>query len=42
MILRAEPDIEVVGEADDGVEAVDAAKRLRPDGCRIVVAVTPR
>jgi DNA-binding NarL/FixJ family response regulator len=31
MILRAEPDIEVVGEAGDGVEAVDAAKRLRPD-----------
>jgi DNA-binding NarL/FixJ family response regulator len=31
MILRAEPDIEVVGEAGDGVEAVEAAKRLRPD-----------
>ena len=31
MILRAEPDIEVVGEAADGVEAVEAARRLRPD-----------
>jgi DNA-binding NarL/FixJ family response regulator len=31
MILRAEPDIEVVGEAADGVEAVETAKRLHPD-----------
>jgi len=31
MILRAEPDIEVVGEAGDGVEAVEAARRLTPD-----------
>jgi DNA-binding NarL/FixJ family response regulator len=31
MILGAEPDIEVVGEAADGVEAVAAARRLRPD-----------
>jgi DNA-binding NarL/FixJ family response regulator len=31
MILRAEPDIEVAGEAADGVEAVEAARRLRPD-----------
>jgi DNA-binding NarL/FixJ family response regulator len=31
MILEAEPDIEVVGEAEDGVEAVDMIKRLRPD-----------
>jgi DNA-binding NarL/FixJ family response regulator len=31
MILRAQPDIDVVGEAADGVEAVEAARRLRPD-----------
>jgi DNA-binding NarL/FixJ family response regulator len=31
MILRAEPDIEVVGEAGDGQEAVDQARSLRPD-----------
>ena len=31
MILRAEPDIEVVGEAGDGQEAIDQTRRLRPD-----------
>jgi DNA-binding NarL/FixJ family response regulator len=31
MILRDEPDIEVVGEAADGRAAVEAAGRLRPD-----------
>jgi DNA-binding NarL/FixJ family response regulator len=31
MILDAEEDIEVAGEAADGVEAVEAAQRLRPD-----------
>jgi DNA-binding NarL/FixJ family response regulator len=30
-ILEREPDMEVVGEAADGREAVDAARRLRPD-----------
>lgn len=30
-ILGAQPDITVVGEAADGGEAVEAAKRLRPD-----------
>ena len=31
MILEAEPDILVVGEAEDGVEAVEMIKRLKPD-----------
>ena len=31
LILRSAPDIEVVGEAVDGVEGVDLAKRLQPD-----------
>jgi DNA-binding NarL/FixJ family response regulator len=31
MILEAQPDMEVVGEAVDGVEAVETARRLRPD-----------
>jgi len=31
MILEAEDDMEVVGEAGDGIEAVEAARRLRPD-----------
>jgi DNA-binding NarL/FixJ family response regulator len=33
MILDAQPGIDVVGEAADGLEAVDAARRLRPDVC---------
>ena len=31
MILGADPELEVVGEAGDGVEAVSAARDLRPD-----------
>jgi DNA-binding NarL/FixJ family response regulator len=31
MILDAEDDIEVIGEASDGTEAVDMARRLSPD-----------
>ncbi len=31
VILNAEPDIEVVGEAGDGREAIEAAAALRPD-----------
>jgi DNA-binding NarL/FixJ family response regulator len=31
MILEAEPEIDVVGEAEDGVEAVEMIKRLKPD-----------
>ena len=31
LILDAEDDFEVVGEAGDGMEAIEAARRLRPD-----------
>jgi len=31
MIIGAQPDMEIVGEAGDGVEAVAMARRLRPD-----------
>lgn len=33
MILNAQPDIDVVGEAVDGKDAVDMARDLRPDVC---------
>jgi DNA-binding NarL/FixJ family response regulator len=31
MVLGAEPDLDIAGEAADGVEAVDLARRLLPD-----------
>ena len=31
MILEAEPEMEVMGEAEDGVEAVEQVKALKPD-----------
>ena len=33
MILSTEPDIEVVGEAATGVEAVALARELQPTSC---------
>lgn len=30
-VLKANPDMEVVGEAEDGFQAIEAAKRLRPE-----------
>lgn len=31
MLLEAEPDMEVVGQAEDGVEAIELARRTQPD-----------
>ncbi|WP_174534172.1 response regulator [Micromonospora chalcea] len=35
LILEDQPDITVVGEASDGVDAVAQARRLRPDVCLV-------
>ena len=31
MIIESQPDLEVVGEAGDGIEAIERTRRLRPD-----------
>ena len=42
-LLQLEPDIEVIGEAEDGEQAVETARRLRPGthsrACRISLTV---
>ncbi|GAB3438899.1 response regulator [Actinophytocola sediminis] len=35
LLLDDEPDISVVAEASDGVEAIELARRLRPDVCLV-------
>ena len=40
-ILNAEPDIEVIGHAEDGQSAVDAASRLEPDVAVLDIAMPP-
>ena len=35
LILEDQPDITVIGEASDGVEAIEMARRLRPDVCLV-------
>src|SRR3712207_3655071 len=39
LLLESQPDIEVVAEVEDGVEAVEAALRERPDLCVLDVAM---
>jgi DNA-binding NarL/FixJ family response regulator len=31
MILESEPELEIVGEAEDGLQAVEAVRELQPD-----------
>ena len=37
MILNAQPDVEVIGQAADGQQAVELAQKLRPDVCLLDV-----
>ena len=39
MILNAQPNIEVVGEATNGAQAIDLAQRLRPDVCLLDISM---
>jgi DNA-binding NarL/FixJ family response regulator len=42
LILEDQPDITVVGEAEDGVEAIALARRLRPDVCLVDIRMPGR
>ena len=42
MILGAQPDIEVVGQAVDGREALAMARELRPDVCLFDIRIAWR
>ncbi|MGW6016156.1 response regulator [Streptomyces sp. NPDC055210] len=39
LILEGQPDISVIGEASNGIEAIDAVRRLRPDVCLLNIRI---